>query len=243
MSYIGNPVITTDFPADTLSGNGTTTAFTLSRAPASANAVVVIVSGVVQDPSTYSVSGTTLTFSAAPPSGTNNISVRHLGVVGIINTPATGSVVADTIADGVITSAKFASGQTPSFNGIAFPATQSPSANANTLDDYEEGTWTPTLTGFSGSPTVTANYVKIGQVVYCSVTLGTSGTYITCTNGYLSQPFSGGAYGTGSYYCNDGTQRGVIQAVPYGNPAILSPGNITGTSVYLINLGWFIFVG
>jgi hypothetical protein len=35
---------------------------------------------VVQDPSTYSVIGTTLTFSAAPPSGTNNISVRYLGI-------------------------------------------------------------------------------------------------------------------------------------------------------------------
>lgn len=34
----------------------------------------------------------------------------------------------------------------PSVNGVAFPATQVPSANANTLDDYEEGSWTPTLT-------------------------------------------------------------------------------------------------
>jgi hypothetical protein len=41
---------------------------------------LVAVSGVLQDPSTYSVSGTTLTFSAAPPSGTGNISVRFLGI-------------------------------------------------------------------------------------------------------------------------------------------------------------------
>jgi hypothetical protein len=40
----------------------------------------VAVSGVVQDPSTYSVSGTTLTFSGAPPSGSSNISVRFLGI-------------------------------------------------------------------------------------------------------------------------------------------------------------------
>jgi hypothetical protein len=44
----------------------------------------VAVSGVLQDPSTYSVSGTTLTFSVAPPTGTGNISVRYLGI------PATG---------------------------------------------------------------------------------------------------------------------------------------------------------
>lgn len=92
MSYIGNPIVSTDFPKDTFSGNGSTTAFTLSVAPASVNAVMVIVSGVTQDPSTYTISGTTLTFSAAPPSGTSNISVRHLGVAGIPNTPSAASV-------------------------------------------------------------------------------------------------------------------------------------------------------
>jgi hypothetical protein len=53
-------------------------------------------------------------------------------------------------------------------NGITFPATQSASSNANTLDDYEEGTWTPsqgaglTVVGtFSSSGT----YTKIGRVV------------------------------------------------------------------------------
>jgi hypothetical protein len=42
--------------------------------------VLVVVSGVVQDPSTYGVVGNTLTFSAAPPSGTGNISCRYLGI-------------------------------------------------------------------------------------------------------------------------------------------------------------------
>jgi hypothetical protein len=42
--------------------------------------MLVAITGVVQDPSTYSIVGTTLTFSAAPPSGTGNISVRYLGI-------------------------------------------------------------------------------------------------------------------------------------------------------------------
>ncbi len=53
-------------------------------------------------------------------------------------------------------------------SGITFPATQSPSSDANTLDDYEEGTWTPgqgpgtTVVGaFSSSGT----YTKIGNQV------------------------------------------------------------------------------
>ena len=80
MSYIGNQPTTTAFVTDQFSGTGTQTAFTMSVAPASTTSVLVAVTGVLQDPSTYSVSGTTLTFSAAPPSGTGNISVRYLGI-------------------------------------------------------------------------------------------------------------------------------------------------------------------
>lgn len=80
MSYIGNTPFTAAFLVDTFSGNGSTVAFTMSVAPANTSSVLVSITGVVQDPSTYSVSGTTLTFSQAPPSGTSNISVRYLGI-------------------------------------------------------------------------------------------------------------------------------------------------------------------
>ena len=80
MPYVGNQPTSVAFLTDTFNGNGSTTAFTLSAAPANTNSILVAVSGVLQDPSTYSVSGTTLTFSAAPPSGTGNISVRFLGI-------------------------------------------------------------------------------------------------------------------------------------------------------------------
>jgi len=80
MSYIGNAPISAAFLTDTFSGNGSTVAFTMTVAPANTSSIIVAVTGVLQDPSTYSVSGTTLTFSAAPPSGTSNISVRYLGI-------------------------------------------------------------------------------------------------------------------------------------------------------------------
>jgi hypothetical protein len=54
-------------------------------------------------------------------------------------------------------------------NGITFPATQSASSNANTLDDYEEGSFTATLTcTTSGTITLgytTLYYTKIGRQV------------------------------------------------------------------------------
>lgn len=80
MSYVGNVPTTAAFPFDQFSGNGSTTAFTLSYAPAGATSIIVSISGVVQNPNTYSVSGTTLTFTPAPPTGTNNIAVLYLGL-------------------------------------------------------------------------------------------------------------------------------------------------------------------
>jgi hypothetical protein len=80
MSYIGNQPSNTAYLIDTFSGNGTTTTFTMQIAPASPNSVFVIVSGVVQSPTTYSTVGNQLTFSQAPPSGTNNIVCRYLAL-------------------------------------------------------------------------------------------------------------------------------------------------------------------
>jgi hypothetical protein len=52
--------------------------------------------------------------------------------------------------------------------GIKFPATQSASSDANTLDDYEEGTWTPVVTSTGGSyANQSGRYTKIGRVVVC----------------------------------------------------------------------------
>lgn len=64
--------------------------------------------------------------------------------------------------------------------GITFPATQSASTNANTLDDYEEGTWTPNIAFYGGSTGITYGgynrgwYTKIGNTVILSVALDVS---------------------------------------------------------------------
>ena len=66
---------------------------------------------------------------------------------------------------------------TPSTSGagITFPATQSASTDANTLDDYEEGTWTPTMVQSGATFTYsyqTARYTKVGNTVTIMATLG-----------------------------------------------------------------------
>jgi|10_taG_2_1085330.scaffolds.fasta_scaffold44325_2 hypothetical protein len=62
----------------------------------------------------------------------------------------------------------FSGGVNIAAGGVKFPAAQSASADANTLDDYEEGTFTATLTSVTPPttpPTVTSYYTKIGRLV------------------------------------------------------------------------------
>src|SRR6478736_6315612 len=70
--------------------------------------------------------------------------------------------------------------------GVKFPAVQAASSNANTLDDYEEGSWTPTITGSGGASgqaytNQVGRYIKVGKLVTCwgRVTLSTLGTVTT----------------------------------------------------------------
>ena len=84
MAYIGQNAdgnFTTSVSKDTFSGNGSTTAFTLSEG-ATTNTVDVFVENIRQEPTTaYTVDGTTLTFTAAPVTGTNNIYVVNRGPI------------------------------------------------------------------------------------------------------------------------------------------------------------------
>jgi hypothetical protein len=51
---------------------------------------------------------------------------------------------------------------------IPFPAVQVPSGGANVLDDYEEGTWTPTLGGTTTYGSQWGHYTKVGRLVSIS---------------------------------------------------------------------------
>jgi len=81
MPYLGNEPAAafTSTTKDSFSGDASTTDFTMSKS-ANVNAVRVVVENVVQNPTVaYTCTGTTLSFTSAPPTGTNNIYVVHLG--------------------------------------------------------------------------------------------------------------------------------------------------------------------
>ena len=87
-------------------GNGSTTAFTLSTAPGSENNTQVFLDGVYQEKGTYTVSGSTLTFSTAPPNGT---SVEVTGFSeSSVGTPGDGTVTTAKLANSNVTLAKMA---------------------------------------------------------------------------------------------------------------------------------------
>jgi hypothetical protein len=88
---------------------------------------------------------------------------------------------------------------TPSASGagITFPATQSASSDANTLDDYEEGTWTPAITDDIGGAVMTSGasgfYTKVGRLVtvtFNEISWSSKGTLATAPLYISGLPFT-----------------------------------------------------
>ena len=138
------------------------------------------------------------TGAAGSGSGSTDVYVEGAGLLGFITN---GSERARITSTGVldIGTGAGAVGQ------IQFPATQVPSANANTLDDYEEGTWTPTVTGGYTGVTYTiqnGNYTKIGRLVNLTAYIQFSGTSNASQIVVGSVPFSplNGNSGTVGYW-------------------------------------------
>ena len=169
MPYIGQSPTQSAFVTDTFSGTGSTTVYTMSVAPANTSSALVAVSGVLQDPSTYSVSGTTLTFSGAPPTGTGNISVRYLGI------PASGVT---TTAYRTVTEFTATAGQT---------TFTTPSYTAGFISVYRNGV----LLG-------SADYTATNGTTVVLATGATAGDLITTESFYVSSVLNAIPATTGS---------------------------------------------
>ena len=146
------------------------------------------------------------------------------------------------------------SGTTPSLNGITFPATQVPSADANTLDDYEEGTWTPTSsTGGWTFSIDDAQYVKIGKQVSVWASISNTGSgngsqivigglpFSVPANCYAVSVFdTGGNSKTGSYIrANSGGTLAYAWYVSTSRQSLLGT-DISGSSYILFNWTYFV---
>ena len=110
-------------------------------------------------------------------------------------------------------------------SGITFPATQVASSDANTLDDYEEGTFTPTVEGTSTAGTASYSvqsglYTKVGRVVTIQIYIAWTGGTGTGNLSMAGLPFTSG-----------GTNYGILSAYPLN--IALTAGYYLGANVNL----------
>ena len=226
MPYIGKTPTVGNFQVcDAISVVNGQAAYTLqvggvNVAPESANHMLVSLNGILQKPgSSFTISGSTMTFASNLATGDVIDFVQILGNVLDLGQPSDDTVTAAKLNDNVI-SGQTALGATPAdtdeflvsdggtlkkvdysyikglsnwseSSGNLLPSNASygiylgvnSATAANLLDDYEEGTWTPTFThDGSAVSNVTinkANYTKVGRLVYVSMNARYTGSNLT----------------------------------------------------------------
>jgi len=175
MPYLGNdPGAITDAFTDTFTGDASETNFTLTRA-STTNSVFVRVHGVMQRNGTdFSVDGTTLTFTTAPPNASNNIVVQFFTV---------GSI--QTVADNAITLAKMAhgtDGNLITYDAAGAPAAVATGSSGQVLTSAGAGS-PPTFAALSGAKTL--------QIVYAETTAASTGTTVMVNDDSIPQKTEG----------------------------------------------------
>jgi hypothetical protein len=154
------------------------------------------------------ISAGTTTTTALVNTGdtTGNLVLQVNGTTTSVTLNTTGAVVlrdGNTSANGI---------------GITFPATQSASSNANTLDDYEEGTWTPSspTSGYVLSEAVGV-YTKVGRLV--TVQFSVMFSSVAGTNSsvvFTGLPFAAAALATATCQagvCRENSATGAIYVI------------------------------
>ena len=297
-----------NYTLSTMTGDGSDTTLTLNTDPVNENNVQVYIDGVYQNKDTFSVSGTTLTFSEAPPNGTKveaivatqttintatqlldadgdtkvmveessdedkikfdtagteraQISGNNLFLTGGTDARiqlGTGGAGAAQVSnntvhirgDGTTMKLMAASGGEYLFeingtqvanldtDGLKFGTD---TAAANALDDYEQGTWTPTLNGGTINTNYSSKYTKIGNVVYyytyllLSFVNNSSRFQITLpfnTSSVTNETYPVGAIG---YSGTMNTQDFRPHVMPNSNPAFIYFHEVDGSATQVTN--------
>jgi hypothetical protein len=175
--------------------------------------------------------------SLSPANTASNLTITVPAVTGTMATTTTPSFTT-TIGVGGATPA--ASGA-----GITFPATQSASSDANTLDDYEEGTWTPSLGGTATYSICAGNYVKIGRLVYAVAIINVSSIGTGSQNNIRGLPFTNGATNECNcsigYFTGSATSIGSIYGYVEASSTTIQLTNISAGGGTGVNVSTAIF--
>lgn len=246
MAFIGNSSSSQNFvpQVDYFSGDGSTVAFTLSRAVVSAYQVEAVVANVVQNPSdAFTVNGNVITFTSAPPAGVNNVYVRYAVLNTTLLQPGQGTVAADQIAAGAVVAAKLASGAAvANIGNRAIAGSQLPAGTVlqvvqgSTTTGVSMSSTTQTDTGLSASITPTSTTSKILVLVHQNGLVKSSGNAANDIGIYLYRDSSqiskvvayagytganGNIYGetvSTAYLDSPATTASVIYKTKFNNP-------------------------
>jgi hypothetical protein len=185
------------------------------------------------------VTGPQLGFFGLDSTSTNN----SLGAIrALAQTSQNGTLEARVLSSGAITTIGTFSSTGLAVTGltdisaatsgqIKFPATQNASANVNTLDDYEEGTWTPSVGGNATYYTQTGNYTKIGNTVwvYGIMRINVIGTGSTSIISGLPFSAPNRGYGGSMEYFATISQNVIFLAPVIGGSSVLFIGTTAAT--------------
>lgn len=199
MGYLGNEPGVGSFIVATerFNGTGSCTQFTITQTGIQdANTIDVIVSNVVQDPvNSYSIASGVITFTEAPPSGSQNIIVRYRATTVL----TFNNIQNSQIPDRTITEIKLASGVLPTakansaavYANSAFLAANTPSNVANSASLYANSGFTAanSASGYANSGFAVANssasYANSGFAAANSASLYANSGFAVANSGAL----------------------------------------------------------